>query len=146
MSLNENDIRDHTRFMLCEFNDCFNSEWDFDDCAQYWKNTLKALREYRKSLRTIAEYDTFLKQTELLLKRVEELQVRRTAPDQEITSELIRDMTQHQALVRNIGTVRRVWQTELSDLKARRRRRTRTPIHLGHGSNTFLGETRVTQN
>ena len=114
--LNEDDILDNTRFLLCEFNNSFDSKQDLRECFQYWSNTISWLYESRKPPKTIAEYGIFEKQTELLLKRIAVLQVRSqlegndVAPHQALIDSLElegNDVSPHQVLIENIGTMQK---------------------------------------
>ena len=105
--MSSNEINDHTRFMLCI--QCYDSAWELGDCAQFLENALNAIKQNKKSLESIEDFETFLKETMLLLNRVEEMLAKNmSTPDDEFTSEMIMEMTKLEVLNRNIRTVRHV--------------------------------------
>ena len=67
--LNKNDIKDNTKFLLCELNNCMDTKWEFDECHGYWVDTIneKQMRE-EHSPSTVPEYKLILKTAETVEK------------------------------------------------------------------------------
>ena len=113
--LNKNDIKDNTKFLLCELNNYMDTKWEFDECHGYWVDTIneKQMRE-EHSPSTVPEYKLILKTAELLKNRV------RVPLHRGLLDEGVDRISPFIDLMNEIDHTRKVWNAEADKLQRKK--------------------------